>query len=263
MANLNNCIIQSLSVTKNNSLTPVGTILMYVNGNNPPAGWLFCDGDSISQSEYSDLFSVIGTTFGGSGGNFNLPDLKDRIPIGIGNNYSPPHILGYANGSLNHAHTTNHHHQFSHSHSANHVHGISEHNHSIPVHYHMFEEHNHEIGDHNHTFSHNHSGQSGGANTTSGRFSMGANIATSAHGHPFSTGEPNPTAVVNNSSTTGNNSVTTSNSPSMNTSTNSSETETWLGSWTGLTSETETDFNNESSEGNNPPFLTVKFIIKY
>ena len=50
-----------------------------------PNGWLSCDGQSVLISSYPDLFSVIGTLYGGDGVNdFNLPDLRGRAPIAQG-----------------------------------------------------------------------------------------------------------------------------------------------------------------------------------
>ena len=54
-------------------------------GNFPPAGWAFCDGSLLPISENDVLFSLIGTTYGGDGqSTFALPDLRGRVPIGIG-----------------------------------------------------------------------------------------------------------------------------------------------------------------------------------
>ena len=39
-----------------------------------PYGFLTCDGSSQSTTTYAALFAVIGYTYGGSGGSFNLPD---------------------------------------------------------------------------------------------------------------------------------------------------------------------------------------------
>jgi microcystin-dependent protein len=49
-----------------------------------PSGFLECDGQAVSRTDYSDLFSAIGTTFGPGDGSttFNLPDLRGRVPIG-------------------------------------------------------------------------------------------------------------------------------------------------------------------------------------
>ena len=49
-----------------------------------PTGWLACDGAAVSKVTYPALFAAIGTTFGGNGNpNFNLPDLKDRVAVGV------------------------------------------------------------------------------------------------------------------------------------------------------------------------------------
>lgn len=46
------------------------------------AGWLQCDGASYKQSDYPALFAAIGTTSGGDGQSFNVPDLRDRFVRG-------------------------------------------------------------------------------------------------------------------------------------------------------------------------------------
>lgn len=48
------------------------------------AGWLLCDGSSVSTTTYSGLYNVIGYAFGGSGANFNLPDQRGRVAGAIG-----------------------------------------------------------------------------------------------------------------------------------------------------------------------------------
>ncbi len=63
---------------KSGLVTPVGTISAY-GGSSAPTGWLLCDGTSVSQTTYADLYAVIGCNFGCSGGNFNLPDLRGRF----------------------------------------------------------------------------------------------------------------------------------------------------------------------------------------
>jgi microcystin-dependent protein len=50
--------------------------------NFPPAGWAFCDGQLLSISQNTALFSILGTTFGGDGrSNFALPDLRGAAPM--------------------------------------------------------------------------------------------------------------------------------------------------------------------------------------
>lgn len=51
-----------------------------------PSGFLECNGQAVSQATYAALFAVIGTTYGNpGGGNFNLPDLRDRLSISKSN----------------------------------------------------------------------------------------------------------------------------------------------------------------------------------
>jgi len=50
-----------------------------------PRGWAFCDGQLMPLSQYTALYSILGTRFGGDGHrNFALPDLSQRIPVGQG-----------------------------------------------------------------------------------------------------------------------------------------------------------------------------------
>jgi microcystin-dependent protein len=84
---------------------PTGSLLPYA-GISAPAGWLLCQGQTLAIANYSNLFSVIGTTYGGNGStNFVLPDLRGRVPIGAGqlngngNNYT----RGSVGGAENHA----------------------------------------------------------------------------------------------------------------------------------------------------------------
>jgi len=54
---------------------------------NVPAGFLYCDGSSVSRTDYAELFAVISTTFGSVDSNhFNVPDFQDRSAIGASNN---------------------------------------------------------------------------------------------------------------------------------------------------------------------------------
>ena len=50
-------------------------------GSTVPAGYLICNGGAISRTTYSQLFAVIGTTYGSGDGSttFNLPNLIDRF----------------------------------------------------------------------------------------------------------------------------------------------------------------------------------------
>jgi microcystin-dependent protein len=62
----------------------LGTIKLFA-GNFPPRGYAFCDGSLLLISEHEALFEILGTTYGGQDTTkFALPDLRGRIPIGIG-----------------------------------------------------------------------------------------------------------------------------------------------------------------------------------
>lgn len=66
---------------------PIGAIMSY-GGATAPFGWLLCQGQAISRTDYSDLFNIIGTDFGTGDGSttFNIPDLRETVPVGIGEN---------------------------------------------------------------------------------------------------------------------------------------------------------------------------------
>ena len=60
----------------NDQQVPIGTVQILTSAATPK-GWLLCNGASYSQITYAALFAVVGTTFGGSGGNFNVPTIAD------------------------------------------------------------------------------------------------------------------------------------------------------------------------------------------
>lgn len=66
---------------------PIGAYLSYPSQKTVPAGFLLADGRSLKKEEYTELFDVIGYTYGGSGDNFNLPNFADgKFMRGIGGN---------------------------------------------------------------------------------------------------------------------------------------------------------------------------------
>ncbi|RWY45985.1 phage tail protein [Mucilaginibacter gilvus] len=78
----------------------MATVLLFA-GKFAPRGWAFCDGKLLSTAQYSALFSLLGTTYGGDGVNtFALPDLKGRAPVhpGQGEGLSP-YTLGQKAGA--------------------------------------------------------------------------------------------------------------------------------------------------------------------
>jgi microcystin-dependent protein len=85
---------------------PTGFMVMYAAAVSPSVSWIVCDGAAISRSSYSDLFAVIGISFGVGDGatTFNVPNLQNRFPYGG--------TVGTAGGS-NDAVTIAHDHTFS------------------------------------------------------------------------------------------------------------------------------------------------------
>jgi microcystin-dependent protein len=52
-------------------------------GNFAPRGWAFCGGQLLPIAQYTALFSLVGTIYGGDGRTtFGLPDLRGRVPLG-------------------------------------------------------------------------------------------------------------------------------------------------------------------------------------
>ncbi|WP_165768055.1 phage tail protein [Flavobacterium plurextorum] len=80
----------------------IGQISMFA-GTFAPRGWLFCNGQLLPIPQYSTLFSIIGTTYGGDGiNNFALPDLRGRVPVGQGQGPGlSPRNLGETSGNEN------------------------------------------------------------------------------------------------------------------------------------------------------------------
>ena len=80
-------IAESIKAPK---LVPTGTVLMWGGSvSDVPTGFLLCNGASLSRTQYSALFSAIGTIHGStSPTNFSIPDLRDRFIAGAGSNYN-------------------------------------------------------------------------------------------------------------------------------------------------------------------------------
>jgi microcystin-dependent protein len=50
--------------------------------NFPPRGWAFCDGQLLSIQQFTALFSLLGTNFGGNGTtNFGLPNFQGAVAM--------------------------------------------------------------------------------------------------------------------------------------------------------------------------------------
>jgi len=91
-----------------------GVIKMFGSGT-APTGYLLCNGAAVSRSTYSALFALVGTTYGSGDGasTFNVPDLRDRFPVGAGSTYANGGTGGEATHTLIEAEMP------SHTHSSN------------------------------------------------------------------------------------------------------------------------------------------------
>jgi microcystin-dependent protein len=76
-----NLIVGTKTITTDGN--PVGTILIW-STLTPPTNYLWCDGESYSTTTYAELFAIIAYTYGGSGGNFKVPEMRGRFPLGYG-----------------------------------------------------------------------------------------------------------------------------------------------------------------------------------
>jgi microcystin-dependent protein len=81
-----------------------------------PYQWQFCNGQLLPITQFSALFSLLGTAFGGNGTTvFGLPNLQGRVPVGIGtapglSPYSMGQVAGDATVTLNNQMLPNHSH---------------------------------------------------------------------------------------------------------------------------------------------------------
>lgn len=97
--NLSTTAVNPTAAQMNKLGFQTGSVLMYASNTIPTTqtisginDFLLCDGSSYSTTTYSDLYAVIGTTFGGSGSNFNVPDYRTYFPVGVGGSF----VLGTA-----------------------------------------------------------------------------------------------------------------------------------------------------------------------
>lgn len=244
-------------VTRVNSawvgIIPTGIITQY-GGGSAPAGWLMCDGAAVSRTTFADLFAVLGTEYGAGDGltTFNLPNLRDRFPLGQGATFSD---LGGTGGSATatatHVHSLN-----SHSHSLNsHTHGLAAHVHEA--------NHDHTLPDHHHNTSndggHTHnSGFSGFIVQTGSTLGLVAGPAIQASGPVANTGSGGSAHnhVITDTALTTHTSVDNTGISSPNTSNGASPNNS--GNAVGDTAGSSVGATN----GNMPPYLILNYIVK-
>ena len=81
-----------------NNMTYVGMIVLWP-GTAFPDGWIECDGLLLDDTDFPDLFAVIGTDYGSSGaGTYRIPDLRGRVPVGNDNGQAEFAAMGQSGG---------------------------------------------------------------------------------------------------------------------------------------------------------------------
>ena len=112
------------------ALLPVGIVLPYAGITVPAGKWASCNGASLQTAVYPKLFQVTGYRFGGSGGNFLLPDMRGRFPIGMNSADTRFNTTGDKGGSFDvpvpyHRHGIDHNHPAKTTSSDTHSHPFS------------------------------------------------------------------------------------------------------------------------------------------
>jgi microcystin-dependent protein len=226
--------IDALVFANQEGINPIGSGALWFTAT-PPANWLICNGASLDTTAYAGLFAVFGYAFGGSGANFNLPDLRSRFPMGAGTlaatGGEAAHTLTAAE-LASHAHPIT---DIAHTHSAY----QSPHNHGITT-----GGHSHTIftGAHTHTVPNNVVVGSGSGLTNGGAsFSLQGNPTTSTAGN-----------LGGNTDTAGNlGGITDTQAPGVGIN----------AAGTGLS--TTVSVGSGAAHNNLPPFLTINFIVRY
>lgn len=79
-----------LESTVLNVLPPIASVMQFM-GTAEPSGWKFCNGQTLVIANYPDLYALLtsgGTVFrygpNPSGSTFVLPDMRHRVPVGLG-----------------------------------------------------------------------------------------------------------------------------------------------------------------------------------
>jgi microcystin-dependent protein len=209
-----------------------GVISQYA-GSTAPDGYLLCQGQSVSTTTFATLFGVIGYTYGGSGSNFTIPNLQNRVPVGKGPD-AEFDTLGETGGAKTHTLTT--------AEMPSHTHTQNSHNHTQNSHNHTQNSHNHTQNAHNHG-NPNQTSPAAGYVGASNQFQW-ADVAPRVGGSPYAylnySAMPNATAT--NQATTATNQATTATNIA--------------------TTATNQNTGGGGAHNNLQPYIVVNYIIK-
>lgn len=111
---------------------PIGSVLPYSAASISDSNYVIANGQAISRTTYAAYFALVGTAYGTGNGTttFNVPNLQQRVPVGVGAGYT----IGSTGGAATHTLTLSE--VPTHSHivgDPGHVHPINDpgHNHSL------------------------------------------------------------------------------------------------------------------------------------
>lgn len=227
---------------------PAGAIVLW-GAAAVPAGYLECNGQAVSRTTYAAIFEQYGTTWGiGDGATtFNLPDFRDRFPVGRSGTIALAATGGAASVTISTANLPAH------------SHGVSDPGHTHiftgAAHGHTFTgtSHGHTITDPGHIHGvtdpgHNH----GITGVTANNGTTGPDNTGAADGMSFTA----VTGISINSQTTG---ATVQNTTAGGTLSNTTATGTNASTTTGITT---TNTGGGTSLSIRNPYAAVIFIIK-
>lgn len=255
----------------------VGLVTMFA-GASSPAGWLLCDGSTVSRTSYAKLFSLIGTTYGAGDGSttFNLPNLKGRVPVGRDTTQAEFDTIGESGGEKTHKLSVAE--MPAHTHTQNsHFHGITD-----PGHNHSQNNHGHGVSDpgHNHSQNSHSHGQDAHTHGPSSLSGFQLYTTTAATRNQFTRSTTATAAYVINS--TDINALgygsTDSQSPNIQSTTASNVSNTtgvgvngttasnnanFTGVSVGSTTATNNNTGGDGTHNNLQPYLVMNYIIKF
>lgn len=174
----------------------------------PPKGWLKCNGEVVSRTQYAALFAAIGTRFGTGNGSttFALPDLRGEFVRGWddGRGIDAGRVLGSTQAGQNasHIHTATAANGGAHTHTLSassasagaHAHTLSAAAATVGAHTHTLSATAASAGEHAHTLSA--AAASGGAHTHA---VSGSAASAGAHAHNANIGGPGDIGFGSNS----------------------------------------------------------------
>ena len=104
------------------SSVPIGSVLPYSGASISDTNYVMANGQAISRTTYAAYFTLVSTTYGAGDGTttFNVPNLQQRVPVGVGTGYSIGATGGEATHTLNISQMPSHTHTvYPHTHTVN------------------------------------------------------------------------------------------------------------------------------------------------